>query len=438
MFEDTTAEPVAEPKAEPAPEPKPEPELEPEPETPEEPGDPDAPHEDEPAPEPEAEPAPAPKPEDLPEGVTVKEGKDGKKFWTYPENRARTIYADHQKARAAEEIMQEPLTPEAVHARENALRDMEWMRLDFLSGDPRKQASVFTHFLKQAKAAVDRGEVAADPTPIAAMAFIDLLEKHAPEAHAAVADKFKTDKAATVKSFVRETYRKAVASGVKGLMTSAQWMAKELTGDYKWLDEAEPAPDPNEARLHDVEARENRLREHVQQQERSAIETWNQTTVTQVNEEVQGAIGQALEVVKKSYEKYPKRLKSLSDQLEKEVRSAIQSDEAWRQTNEQLYTRASLARSEEIRQEVRDRLAKRYAAKARSVIDRVKAEIFSEDAIWLKTQNVEQRNRQGRAKERTTPATAGSPATPRLPVTPKSGAVGRGDWENFVDSAFGS
>ena len=374
---------------------------------------------------------------ELPEGVTVRE-RDGKKFWTYEEKRGRAIYEGYEQARKAAEIMQEPLTTEALQVRENALRDLEWMRLDYLSGEPAKQAAVFMHFLRKGSEAYNSGEVAEDPTGTAASVFVDLLAKHAPEAHAAVAAKFQTDTAELTRSLIRDAYKKGKASGDKNLAVSAQHIAKALTNDYKWLDEPEEQPDPLKQREETVREAERRIATRSQQEERSKVDAWNRDTVTKVSGEVQSAIDQSLERVKKSYEKFPERLKNLRLRLEQEVKSAIQSDESWRQTNEQLYVRASLARSEQIRSDVRDHLAKRYSAKARAVLERVKTAILSEDAVLMKAESGARNDRRERAQERTTPAKAGAPANPRIPVVPKGRTVNRDDWSNAVDAMFGS
>jgi hypothetical protein len=362
--------------------------------------------------------------------------RDGHREWVYGENRGKLVYAGFKKAQAAEEILQEDLTPEAIQTREVAYRDAEWLRLDLISGDPQKQANVFVHLLKLVKNAQEAGEIAGDPTPAAVDAFVSVLARQNPEAYQRLKDSVTPDLAAVTRNSLKDVYQKALETGDKNVAVSAQHIARALFSDYKYLDQKAAPSDPAADREQNLRERENRIEERDRAEMKRGLETWQRTTSTKVQEGVEGAIDAVLgqDPVKKGYEKFPERLNNLRIRFREEVKQAIQSDQAWKQANEQLYRRAQLAASEDVRQRVAADVVKRYAAKAKTVLDRISNKVLSEDAQLLKAgSTATHQRRQEAAQKRGLTGVSGSVRT-KVPGSMPNGHVNRADWASALEA----
>jgi len=431
------AEPVAEPAPEPAVEPTAEPATEPAAEPTAEPvTEPAAEPTTEPATEPAAEPA---KPSDVPEDVVVRD-RAGKKEWVFEEARGRRVYAGYKNSQAVEEIIQEPITPEAIEARQHALQDLEWMRLDFISGNPKQQANVFTHFLRKASEAVEAGEISGDPVLAAADTFMDVLAQRHPVAFQKITGRLTPSEDDVHRRTLKGLYAKALASGEGGenLRRSVEWVANEIFKDFKWLADPDKAADPVAAREAEINAREQQLADRDKAEFASQLQTWQRATSGIVKQSVEGAIDAALTTeVKQAYEQFPERLKNLQIRFQQEIKDAISSDAAWRQKNQQLYTQASMTPSERVRQEIQEQVAKRYTAKAAAVLDRIKNKILAEDAQLLKADSAARHKRLQEAQQRKAPSSLGTAPKPAIPASiPKDGPLTREDWESATERMF--
>jgi hypothetical protein len=403
-------------------------------------GEPDGAKPDQPQPAAQVDPQQAQPQDDLSKEMVADGAKlrthDGHKEWVYDEARGKVVYAGYKKTQAAEEILQEDLTPEAIEVRENAFRDAEWMRLDLISGDPNKQENVFGHLLKLAEKAQTSQEIAGDPIPTAVDAFVAVLERNHPDAYQRLKTSMTPDLSAVTRDSLKEVYKRAVAAGDKNVALSAQHVAKALFKDYKYLDEQAPPPDPTQQREADLRAREEQLSARNREEQQRGIEAWNRTTSAKVQEGVEGAISAILDQadIKKGYEKFPERLNNLRIRFREEVKKAIQSDPAWKQANEQLYTRAGLAASEGVRQDITGQVAKRYAAKAKAVLDRISNKILSEDAQLLAAGNTAAHQRRQVAEQRRGPTGVSGPVKTGIPGNGPKGHVSRSDWSSALDS----
>jgi hypothetical protein len=323
-----------------------------------------------------------------------------------------------------------------MDARQGAFQDMGDMRLDWLSGDPNLQANVFGHFLRQSAEAVEAGQVGFDPTLTAAETFVRVLAEKHQGAYQALVAQVAPKEEDIQRKMLRGVFARAVAANSENLKRSTAWVAKELFGSHEWLEKPDQAPDPVSDREARLVEREQAIQARDEQAATGAWQRFQQDTSKHVNGEVDKTIDGVLGEVKEFYKEFPQRLKNLHIRLREEVKQAIQSDSAWRQSNQQLYRQAQLAVSGEQRQNIQKKLAERYSSRAQQVLDRVKNEIFSEDAQLLKEQSAAKRKRQEDAQGRRGPSGVSSPVKPSVPADLPKGHVDRETWGREMDKIF--
>ena len=358
---------------------------------------------------------------DLPEGVTVRKSKDGKKEWVYPEERGRTIHAGYAKARDAEEILDRELTKETVEELKTAADSMEWMRLDFASGTPSLQANVFKHFLRQSRAMGQSGEIAADPVPAAAETFLDVIEANHPDAGARITNRI-------VQREIQRIYAKAKKDGNQNLFNAITHLDNAWNNKFeKWDDYKVPDDLPTEIRKPAQPAADSG--QDLQQANHQFVDTTLESVGKAISDEVDGFLSDYKDRV---YKKYPERMKNVTLRLRQEIKDAIQRDANWRKQNEQFFSRASLTQSERIRDEITGQIVARYAAKAKKVLAENR-KVISEDIQHLKDTAEAQKRRaqKGQSKRR---FTRGKPSPAKLPKKAKSGFINRDDWAGMIDS----
>jgi len=359
--------------------------------------------------------------EDLPEGVTVRKSKDGKKEWSYPEERGRTIHAGYAKARDAEEILDRELTKETVEELKTAADSMEWMRLDFASGTPSLQANVFKHFLRQSDAMRKSGEIAADPVPAAAETFLDVIEANHPDAGARITNRI-------VQREIQRIYAKAKKDGNQNLFNAITHLDNDWNNKFeKWDEYKVPDNLPKEVRKPAQPSADSG--QDLQQANDKFVDTALESVGKAIREEVDGFLSDYKDRV---YKKYPERMKNVTLRLRQEIKDAIQRDANWRKQNEQFFSRASLTQSERIRDEITGQIVARYAAKAKKVLAENR-KVISEDIQHLKDTAEAQKRRaqKGQSKRR---FTRGKPSPAKLPKKAKSGFINRDDWAGMIDS----
>lgn len=393
--------------------------------------------EDEPPPE-EAEKAEGEKAEAAPpdeEGeplpddpdLTVRDRK-GKREWVYTEERGRLVYGGYKRAQAAEKILNEEITEEVIQSRENAFRDSEDLRLDFISGKPDAQADVFRHLLKFADNALTAGEIGADPIPAAAETFLHVLGESNPVA-------FEAAERVMLRRALDGMYATGKKDGDKNLFYSAAHIDRKIFNSHKGWDEFDPAQDQLTQRETAVSQRETALHEAEGTRADQNWTAFTQSAGKSINESVEGAIDKELSQVAPVFKEYPERFKNIRVRLQQEIRAEIQGDAAWRKANEQLYQRASLAVSERVRDEIREQLAKRYAAKATTVVKTLKGKLISEESHAVKAASDAKRKRRDKAQGKTGRPSGGTPVQEGLPKEP-TGLVGSQEWAGAVDKMF--
>jgi hypothetical protein len=358
---------------------------------------------------------------DVPDEVEeVRTDKNGKKEWVYTEARGKAIYAQKQKYEALQKIVDgDDVTPEQFERALKSQQDMDFMLLDFQSGDPAKQAQVFNHFIKLSKTDQESGSLATNPLPTAARTFLDLVSQEDPETATAISND-------VLQEVLKTLYAKGKREGDKNLFNAAGHIDNVVFKKHEKFDDFEPPAEEKPAATKDsaepaVSA--------------GALRKLSEDTKADIGQRIGGAIDKALKKYSKSYEKFPERLNNIKARLGKEIKSAIKQDGAFRQANEPIVTRATRASSERVRDELRKELAERYESKAVKVIGSVLSKIVSEDAKHLEeTTNAQKRRVKKAQSKRRTPS--GTPPKPKLPSKPKGGKIRAEDWENYVDKVL--
>lgn len=393
---------------------------------------------DEEVPEPEAEkpeePVKDPNAEELPEGVQVREGRNGKREWVWPEARGKAIYAAYKNAQAAEAVLGEELTPEAIEARHNAFLDQEAMISDYLSGEPGAEGRFLKQLAGWAKAAQDNGEVQHNPLRSIAnklpQFLIDSGDLESYEALAVPVFRYQLD----------ELYKEASAPGNEDLFISLQRVDNRLFGQYKKREELTATADPLAKREADIKAREDKIRQADQQRQKGEYAAWQDTATTKVRDAIAAGIVDRLgaEVIK-SYEKFPTELQGIKDLLKNEFHAAMKKDVAWQQYLSNQTRKAANATSPSVRDAITADLETRAKAKAIYWADpqrnpRVR-EILSQRAASIKASSDARHTRHAVGAARREPGAVGIPVRNTVREKPNGGNT-KDDWAAALDSVL--
>jgi len=402
---------------------------------PEDPGTPE-----EPAVDPAAEPEPAADEEpaatdpaaidELPEGATLRMGKGGKEEIVYSKERGLSIYAGYKTAREAEQILGEPLTAAAIQDRQVSHEWFQNQRVDAISPDPRDQGNVFTNIFLDAAKAISDGEIGHDPLDTMPEAFLNSLRSVSPEHYAKAT-------AHVMQGTLQDLYREAATTGDKKLLNTVQNLDFKLNGTYVKDDEVKSlAEKPIDKREQDLQQREQAIERQRAQQRDAAYRSWNEKTVSSITTSVQSEIDKQIPAaVKQAFESTPEgqtRLKNMLRILDFEVRDAIRTDQKWLDGRNDLFKRAKMAPSEQMRGQLQTQIVQRYVQKARMVLAAKAANIISAESAGIKNANAANHKKLSEgATQRSTPA--GTPALRRVPDGPAKAKT----WEEQVDLVFG-
>jgi hypothetical protein len=366
--------------------------------------------------QPDAEEAPAEPPADpaaeLPDGVREVTDAKGKKEMRLTPQRYETFHGAHKTLRQFEEMIGEPLTPEAFNVRNAAYMGQERLYTDLLSGEPELQSNVLNHFLDEAQRAVDEGEVGANPAISLGQAFYETLQKRSPDAYAHLRMRQATD-------LVSEMYSEAHRAGNPALARSASHVAKALGLKYKneteisqYLATPRSADDP----VATLQAENQRLKQQIDQGTAATrteqFQSWQSKTKQEVTTGVlKEAIEPSLTSERKAWEKYPTQFENLvATPLNKAVRSTILADKNFVNRVTDLDKLAHRATSEQKRNEYAAQIKQLYVNRARLAVDAHKGPIMREAAALLKQGNDATHARRNTAQEQRRPTGPQSPA----------------------------
>jgi hypothetical protein len=369
--------------------------------------------------------------EELPEGVQVRE-KNGKKEWVWPEGRAKGIYAGYKNALAAEGILGEELTTQAIETRHNAWLDQEAMISDYLSGEPGAEGRFLGQLANWAKTAQDNGEVQHNPLRNIAHQlpkfFIEQGDTASYEAMAVPVFRHELD----------QLYEEAAAPGNEDLFASVQRIDNRLFGRYKKREEVSTQADPLAKREAEIAARENKLKEADTKRRQGEYSAWQDTTTAKMREAISaGIIDRLGPDVLKSYEKFPTELQGVKDLLRNEFHASLKKDPAWQQYLANQTRKAANAPTPAVRDAISADLETRSKAKAIYWADpqrnpRVK-EILSQRAAAIKATSDARHQRHAVGAARRDPGAVGVPVKRTVQQTP-NGRSTADNWAEAIDA----
>lgn len=376
------------------------------------------------APAEEAEPAADP---DIPEDVTITDRKTGGKMWSYPEEKARRIFAESKQFQQVAEIFGEDVTPEAVELRQNAYDWQQTQRLDLLSQNPREQSRAFANIFDDVARALNNGEIAHDPTPQMAKVFAQTLQRYNPDAFQEMAGE-------AINQKLEDLYAEAHEAGNTKLLRAVQNLDYRLNNTYRKDDElAASVKTDIDRREQAIADREERIAQADRQQSVRAYEAWRTDTVKLNADAVKSVISTTIpQAVKDAYKGDPAKLARIERLLDIEVRESIRSDPKWKPTLENLYRRAQSG-SEAIREQARKEINQRHSARARQVMQTKGASILSEELQAAKTANTATHKRHEAGTARKAPG-AGIPARRELPSSVEATGANSNNWRQMLDS----
>lgn len=400
---------------------------------------PDAPVDDEPDAAEAADPAPPaddatkePSADDLPEDAVVRVGRNGKKEIVYPEARGLAIYAGYKTAQAAAEILGEPLTPDALTSRQTSHEWLAAQNMDAISPNVKEQGYVFANLFRTAAEAISRGEISHDPLETMGEAFLNTMAQVSPENHQRTVN-------FVLNQHIQEMYDEAAQTGDQKLLKTAQNLDYKLNNRFLKDDELKTRTKPQvDSREQDLRQREQQIAQHQRQQQKVAWDGWNQNTTSSIQQSVDSAVNEAIPPeVRKAFESSPEgkdRMANTVRLLNIEIREALNKDPKWSSATRDLYTRASRAASEEVRESLRTQIVQRYQARARQVIAANAAKIIGAQSAGLKTANAAKHNKLAEAQQqKSTPGTS----TPAPRRTPQQADARQRTWEEQVDALLG-
>lgn len=396
------------------------------PESPEAPETTEEPTEEPPA----ADPAkPTPEQTDVPEGATMRE-RNGKKEYVFPEERGKTVYAGYKLAQEAEQLLGEPLTREALKARQDAHEWLETQKIEFVSPDPGEQANVFQNMFREAAQALAAGEIGHDPLETVGEAFLTTLQNTAPE-HYERAERW------VMQGVIDKLYQAAAESNNEKLLRTVQNLDHHYSGKYvRDEDLARRTPDAITRREQELARREQQIQQHQQRQAQARWNTWHNNTKSTIGESVKTVIAQQIpDAVQQAFAKMPngtQRIENIKQLLDLEVKNAIRGDQNWRQQNANLFKQAEMAPSEQRRQAIAQQIVQRYEQRARQVLAAKAKQILDAETLSLKQANAATHQRQQAAANQKGAVGGSRPPARSIPGS----AAEAGSWEDFVEAAF--
>lgn len=389
----------------------------------------EAPLEEEPAPAKE-EPPKDENGEELPDGVRVVD-KNGVKEFRLREGRYRAFHESYKTAQAVEEILGEPLTPEAIEARHSAFVAQEAMIADFMSGDPGSESRFLENLAKWSQSARESGEVEHSPLRNIANRLPEFLLRSGDT------EGFEAMAAPVFRAQLDQLYQEAAAPGNEDLFASLQHLDKRLFGSFKKRAEI-TAPDPLLKRKAELDAQEARIKHVDAQRSQRELAAWQAKTGEQIRSTVDEAIAEHLgPAVLKSYDKFPTELTAVKNLLRSEFQASLKNDSAWQQYLATIERRAANAKNPEVREAITAEARSKYKAKAAWWANPARnpkvKEILSQRAASIKATSDANHQRHATSAARREPGTAGAPPRQTVRETP-NGRSSHDDWAAAIDA----
>lgn len=420
---------------EPAAPPAPSPDLTPAaPETPAAPAQPEAPISEPPAapaedkvadvPAPDAQPA-AKIEGELPEGITIRDLKDGSKEYVLDQAHAGTILNGYQAAQAAEEVLGVPLTKDVATELYNDHIVRGRIESDLTIGGAQGAQRILDYFNNVTRSAITNGESQADGMRELAATMPAFLARANPEA-------FNTQYNAYTRLALDGLYQIAADSNDANLKNAVKWVDKTIFGTHR-KDDAIVKTDPLAAREANIRQQETSLQ---QTRQAAAREQWNsevQATYGTIREKVDSIVNEFTKPLEEPYKAYPKQISSIRNQLRNLLNDSVEKDANWKQQRNDLLARAQAASPGQTRKELLQHVANLTEQKARTVLNparnsEVRA-IINEAAQLVKAQNDAAIARADKAGQRRQPGPGGAaPDRSVLPAAPeKTGMLSKDD-----------
>jgi hypothetical protein len=385
-----------------------------------------------------AEPVAAAPGEDLPEGIRESKDARGRKEYHLDESRYKTVYGNHKLVQQAQQMLGEPLTPEALDVRNRSFLAQERLFSNLASGDPELQGSVVDFMLGEMNAAREAGEVGVDPTPAFAETVYSKLRDTAPDGYAQL-------RYLAARDFIGEMFQNAAAKNDQGLFASAQQMARELVGigpkpenmtgpQYiehiretaknagipfftpQEMSEIARQPDPVSALQNRVRELESQVSGRNQQSEAERFQTWDRSHTQSVHQAIStDAIVSSLASVADSWKAFPQDYqKHVMEPLKSEVYKAMQNDATFNSRVNDLRSRLQRTPSEQVRTQIGNDIKNLFVNRARLAVDEVKTPILKTAAEWLAFRSQNSAGRRSAGQNRTAPKGAATPVNRSL------------------------
>lgn len=353
----------------------------------------------------------------LPEGVQLIEGKDGKKSYQIPAEHFGEFHQAYSMGLRAQEVFGQALSEEVIADLDRSRRVQFAMENDIISPDPGGMERLLGHLQRTSIDARNNGYASHDAMQILADRMPDWLERYNPQAYQTQANR-------VLQKVINRSYQIAQESNDADLLKATKWFEYKTFGQFRTNEDlareaAQPRMDP---RLVDLERREQAVREHETRQEGARWESETGELFGRVAKNSTDAIKNTLKPLVPHYERLqsPETVVLFQRQLEDLIGETIAKDVSWIRHRNDLLNRARATQDPGARKQLLDTVEKLVETKIKIILDPRRnakvREILSKGAAPVKATVDASHARHAEAASRREPT--GTGATPQRSVMP--------------------
>ena len=316
--------------------------------------------------------------EQLPFGVRKMKDRAGKEGFFVEPNVWKDYEGHGTFVTEGSNLIGEPLTMDALKMRENAFTSMDRMYNDFMSADPKSQQRFLSEWARDAREAIEAGEISADPFIPFAKEFYSNLEQISPDAYAGL-------RLQSAQDLVNEMYQLSAETKNQMLFNSAGHVAKALGLEFKpgakmqeFFDTA-GKKDPNQDLINENRSLRDQLNTRSASDARTVMEQFTTDTSRLVNDAILAdVIRPTFADLETAWDKLPNGPQAFQDLVVKRsndlILETIKKDSKFNEKISRLDSNAARAASREIRERVAQQIKQEFINRAKLIIQAKKHE----------------------------------------------------------------
>ena len=325
--------------------------------------------------------------EALPDGVSKGKDRNGKEGLFVEPKRWESVYGNHKVVQEVANLIGEPITADslkeggALWLRDKAFQAQE-LTYDHIK-DPGKQSQVLGHYIDHLNQARESGEIGSDATVPFAQNFYASMKEKSPDGIANL-------QLMAARDTIGALFEKAAKSGDNDLRVSLQHVVKALTGGTdaattRAIAERMGLPfynkdemvglakgaDPVALLRQENEALKAQVNGRSTTTQAAQLQEWKEQTWQSMQSGVsEDAVQPALADVADAWKAFPAEYKThVVDALHSKVEAILNSDPALKNRISALQSRAKLATSAQVRQQLATEIRTAWVNRAKLAAD---------------------------------------------------------------------